>query len=254
MMTKVSRREQNVLIAGGTLVFILLFVIYLLQPKWEKNESDQAALIELQNKIDTLKVERANKLKEKPETVESLKNQIRSLRSQLPVTKETAGFMNFIITAADTAGLNLMDISAGDQSKEPSNGNSSDGNSKQSSRDDSKNKRDYKGESTFVRGTTILPVTVRVLGSYKQVRDFTMSLESLKRLNHIKSIIFARDELSGILMCEIALDVYSWEKGDPALNDPNTIPKSKLPGKIDPYDSVGYTVYQNLSFNLRWDN
>lgn len=208
-MSKINRREQNILIVGGTLIFIMLFLNYFLQPQWDKYNNDKASLAGLSSKAEMLKAEKEKKLKEKLETVEELKGQVRSLRSQLPVSEETAGFLGFLVSAADAAEVNLAQLNV-----------------------------DGIKENKEVKGTSALPVNIKVEGSYLQVRAFTEKLENLKRLNHITSMRISRDEDTGVIEGDFSLKVYSWAKGDQSLNDPLTIPRSPKPGKNDPYNSV----------------
>lgn len=215
MTAKLGQREQNILIAGGTFAFIMLFFIYFLFPKWDQYNASQINLSNLKNRIETLKVERAKKLREKPESVEELKNQIRALRRQLPVTRETAGLFNFLITAANDAQVNLYQVNVGELK-----------------------------ENNAVKGTKILPVNLKVNGSYSQLKNFTINLENLTRLNHITNVKFIREADASVTI-DLSMEVYSWAAGDPSLNDSVVIPVSSLPGKPDPFNSVSSIVYSN---------
>lgn len=204
MLANLSRREQNILTIGSGVIIVMLFFIYFLQPEWEKYSSDKTNLASLLAKVEMLKADKVKQSHQKTESIASLKSQIRSYRRNLPVTRETAGLVFLLDSAAKETGANLIEIQTGDFS-----------------------------ENKNIKGTKILPVNLRVTGDYRQVRDFIIKLEDLTRLNHITGA--SVKVANGIIEGDISTQIYSWGSGDPSLNDTLSIPKSPVMGKPDPY-------------------
>lgn len=258
MAVKLTRREQNLLITGGTVIFIILFFVLVLQPKWDLYRGNQAKAADLLKKIDVLKADRAKRLAAKTESVETLKSQIRGFRSQLPVYMDTASFVNFLIAAADTSKANLVEVSINESIvDELTKADEANGEKKEKAEKDKdkKAKKEENKEKT-IEGTITFPINVQVNGSYSQVREFIKQVEKLKRLNHINELKIVKNELTGDVNGYLTLDVYSWSKGDPLLNDPLTVLKSEQPGKKDPFGSVSPSVLPNFDrrLNIDWNN
>lgn len=203
-LATLSRREQNILIIGSAVIIVLLFILYFLQPEWEKYNNEKADLVSLVAKRDTLKAVKMKEQKTKPESIVSLKNQIKALRGNLPVTRETAGLVYLLDSAAKETGANIVEITTGDIT-----------------------------QNKNIKGTIILPVNLRITGTYEQIRNFVIKLENLKRLNHISEINVKTSE--NCLEGDISMEVYSWALGETSLNDTLSIPKSPVMGKPDPF-------------------
>lgn len=151
-----TAREQNLILSASTLVFCVLFVLYLIVPRWE---SYSLVKIDLDNATAGL-----NKLQEKKagaanQDMEKIGNEVKQMRKQIPSAADTAELVFYLHQAAGKTGVSLEGFEVMTPGKRNRN------------QDQEQNLKS-------------LDAKVKITGTYTQIRNFVAQTEGLTRLTH----------------------------------------------------------------------
>ncbi|WP_418792330.1 type 4a pilus biogenesis protein PilO [Phosphitispora sp. TUW77] len=203
MISGLSRREKNIILIGFLIAFVMVVYLYLAQPAWQEYVTRKTELAALEQNVAVLEAAE-KKLPERKENIVQLKNEITALRAQLPVTKETAGMVYMLNTYTVATGVILNEFKAGDFQ-----------------------------ENGAVPSTYILPTSIRVTGTYPQLRQFVAKMENPQRLLHINGLSIEQD--GNLVKGNFSVSAFSVKTGDQELNKRETIPRSPASGKPNPF-------------------
>ncbi|MBU7008765.1 type 4a pilus biogenesis protein PilO [Phosphitispora fastidiosa] len=203
MISGLSRREQNIILIGILVAFVAVFYVYLVQPVWQELAARKLELSALEEKLAVLEGEQ-KRLEDQKGDTEQLKKEVGVLRAQLPVTRETAGLIHMLYSYAVATGVTVNEFNTGEFA-----------------------------ENTAVPGTRILPVSIKISGTYTQLRQFAAKLEKPQRLLYINGMSI--DQYGNNVKGNISLSVFSAKTGNSALNNQDSIPRSPAKGKNNPF-------------------
>lgn len=221
---KLTVREKNFIIAAATVLICTLAVIYLILPLRARYMHNQAALRETRDRFEQMRAEKSVR-KASVNDLDKLTLQLADYQKQLPLETESSELLYYLNQAAEKSGVHLEKFEYSGTKESLSEA------------------QFYKKVYTTIRskesnidlpkGTRSISFKVRVMGNYKQVKDFLIETEELKRIVYNKSITVNNSENLNTLECLIEFATFvkqDDEKTSQPKSKPDTERKSDIPG------------------------